>query len=231
VLGWVDRRGGARITTTKFINHGGRFSFSVAGKGTRHASKVTVNSRLTAAVACTRHGKLINRGGHVRTPASDNCYKKNKKTKPTGEPTGEPNPRPSAHAPPRQIRPTLARQVGGEGEGDLNATDPAGPAHLATGEGGGDRSTADPTAPVHLATGEGGGGGTTVDPATPMHQATGEEGGGTLSWIQAAPRAWAPEREEGACRRGSGLPMHLATREGGGACVVVDPAAPARLAT
>jgi hypothetical protein len=52
-----------------------------------------------------------------------------------------------------------------------------------------------------------------------------------LSRIQPPPRAWAPEREEGACRRGSGLPMHLATGEGGGACVVVDPAAPTRLAT
>jgi hypothetical protein len=63
----------------KKLNRGMRFSFFVAGKSARHGSKVTVNSGLTTAVACARHGKSINRGGHVRTPASVNRYKKNKK--------------------------------------------------------------------------------------------------------------------------------------------------------
>jgi hypothetical protein len=51
---------------------GERFLFSVAGKGVRHRCKITVNRGLTVAVACARHGKSINRGGHVRVPASIN---------------------------------------------------------------------------------------------------------------------------------------------------------------
>jgi hypothetical protein len=42
------------------INRDGRFWFFVAGKGVRHGCKVTVNRGLTVAVACARHGQLIN---------------------------------------------------------------------------------------------------------------------------------------------------------------------------
>ena len=160
------------------------FLIALPNINTRHASKVMVNSGLTAAFACTRHGKLINRGGHVRTPASVNRYKKNKKNpKPTGEPTGEPNP------------------------GRLRGSNrPRAPGHRRGRRGRHHRGSGGPCAPGHR---RGRRGHVVTDPATPTCLGTGEGGGGMPSRIR-PPHAPGHRRgRRGVGHRGSGRPRVL----------------------